>query len=397
MTDHVQTLGLSAARLRDGGAEWTAREIAQQPQLWADILRRTSGDAALREFLAPLLANPALRIVLTGAGTSSFIGECLAPALLRSGRHATAIASTDIVASPASTLPAREPMLVVHFARSGNSPESMAALELASQRVPGCAHLIVTCNAEGDLYRHTRVTPRTHALLLPEACNDQGFAMTSSFTGMLLAAGLALRLLPADGARVGRLAAFAAHLMTDGLPLFASLVRARFERVVFLGSNELKGLAREAALKMLELTDGRVVSLGETPLGFRHGPKTITDDSTLIVLFLSNAAHTRRYDLDLLSELRRDAVAGRVIALSGSPDATGHPDTLVLGVTGAEAQEGDTAFQDLELILPYVTFAQSLAVLRSLSLGLTPDRPNAAGTVSRVVQGVRIYPAPSTA
>jgi tagatose-6-phosphate ketose/aldose isomerase len=234
-------------------------------------------------------------------------------------------------------------------------------------------------------------------LLLPGACNDQGFAMTSSFTGMLLAAALALRLLPADAARIGHLSALASHVMADGLPLFAGLVRARFERVVFLGSNELKGLAREAALKMLELTDGRVVSLGETPLGFRHGPKTIANGSTLIVLFLSNAAHTRRYDLDLLAELRRDAVAGRVIALSGSSAANGHPDTLVLGATGAVARAPDASLQDLELILPYVVFAQSLAVLRSISLGLTPDRPNAAGTVSRVVQGVTIYPAPSGA
>jgi tagatose-6-phosphate ketose/aldose isomerase len=85
-------------------------------------------------------------------------------------------------------------------------------------------------------------------------------------------------------------------------------------------------------------------------------------------------------------ELRRDGVAGRVIALANAPGVAEHSDTLGLhdGAAGP--------LSDLELALPYAVFAQSLAMLRSLSLGLTPDSPNAAGTVSRVVQGVSLYP-----
>ena len=142
--------------------------------------------------------------------------------------------------------------------------------------------------------------------------------MTSSFTGMLLAAGSRCAVLPADGARIGRLAAFGCAVSTDGLPLFASLVRARFERVVFLGSQRAEGLAREAALKMLELTDGRVVSLGETPLGVpswtqdhhqrQHPGRGVPQQRCV----------RGRYDLDLLNELRRDASPG---ASSHSPDA----------------------------------------------------------------------------
>jgi tagatose-6-phosphate ketose/aldose isomerase len=307
---------------------------------------------------------------------------------------------------------------MVHFARSGNSPESVAALELGEHRVERCAHLIVTCNAEGNLYRRAGTMRNAYALLLPEASNDQSFAMTSSFTSMLLAAAGALRLMPTDGTRSARLSRLAVLVLTSWLPLITSLVRAQFERVVYLGSNELKGLAREAALKMLELTDGRVVSLAEAPLGFRHGPKTVVNGSTLVVVFLSNDAHTRRYDLDLLAELRRDCVAGRVIALS-SQAGDSHPDTVLLsdnGATDREHTDGNkaahgtvangfdvsaedpgmhqapAALSDLELCLPYVVFAQSLAMLRSLSLGLSPDRPNSAGTVNRVVQGVSIYP-----
>jgi tagatose-6-phosphate ketose/aldose isomerase len=387
VTEPMASLGLTAAQIAAGGAHWTAREIAQQPQLWHEITRRIASDRALADFLAPLLADPQLRVVLTGAGTSSFIGACLAPALAAGGPlRAEAIASTDIVAAPASFLTAGVPTIVVHFARSGNSPESVAALELAEGHVERCAHLVVTCNPEGALYRSAGAMRRSHAVLMPEECNDQSFAMTSSFTGMLLAAATALRVLPADdGARAARLARLGMQVLRSCGTLVAALTDPTFERVVYLGSNVLEGLAREAALKMLELTDGRVLTLANSPLGFRHGPKTSLSGATLVVVFLSNDDYTRRYDLDLLAELRREAVAGRVVAIAGRADVPQHDDTVVL--TAGEAMP-----TDLELCLPYAVFAQWLALRRSLSLGLSPDRPNAAGTVNRVVRGVSIYP-----
>jgi tagatose-6-phosphate ketose/aldose isomerase len=386
VSEPVEVLGLSTAKSKAGGAYWTAREIAQQPQLWREIAQLVAGDRALAGFLQQQRMDEPRRVVLSGAGTSSFIGECLAPAVAHQGwPRAEAIATTDIVASPGSLLVRRVPTLMVHFARSGNSPESVAAMELAEQSIDRCYHLVITCNGQGELYKRAGAMRCAYALLLPEASNDQSFAMTSSFTGMLLAAAVALQVLPADDARVARLAEAGTRVLDSCVPLLRSLVHARFERVVYLGSNELKGLAREAALKMLELTDGRVIAIADSPLGFRHGPKTILNGSTLVVAFLSNDAHARRYELDLLTELRRDAVAGRVIALAGRDGGGRHPDDLLLA-------PGVDTVSDLELCLPYVVFAQALGMLRSLSLGLSPDSPNAAGTVNRVVQGVSIYP-----
>ena len=378
---------LTAGEIEAAGAYWTAREIAQQPQLWPQIAQLISQDSALAGFLAQWEADARPRVVLTGAGTSSFIGKCLVPSLARRGGwpRAEAIATTDIVASPGSYLARHVPTLMVHFARSGNSPESVAAMDLAEQGIDRCYHLVVTCNGQGALFRRAGAMRRAHAVLLPAASNDQSFAMTSSFTGMLLAAAAALQVLPADDASIARLAGAGTHVLDSCVPLLRSLVQTRFERVVYLGSNELKGLAREAALKMLELTDGRVIAIADSQLGFRHGPKTILNGSTLVVAFLSNDAHARCYERDLLAELRRDAIAGRVIAVAGREDGGGHADTLVLG-------EDTAALTDLELCLPYAVFAQTLALLRSLSLGLTPDNPNAAGAVNRVVQGVSIYP-----
>jgi tagatose-6-phosphate ketose/aldose isomerase len=382
-------LGHPQAELEAAGGIWTAREISQQPVVWSAIEGLMSREAgALRAYLRPLLERRNLRIVLTGAGTSAFIGECLAPAL----RHSTqvrvdAVPTTDLVGSPDSWFDPNVPTLLVSFGRSGNSPESLAALTLADQCLPDCHHLVVTCNAEGQLYRHAQRLPNAHVILLPEESNDRGFAMTSSFTGMILAAALSFDLLPHD--RPEALSRWAADLLEAGLPRVMSLVREGFERVVYLGGQEFKGLAREAALKMLELSDGRIVALAETPLGFRHGPKTIVNGTTLVVMFLSNDQYGRQYELDLLRELRADGVAARVVALSAA-DADGTRDSESPLGKGLVVPAPKTA-SNLAMCFPYAVFAQMLAFLQSLALGLRPDTPNARGVVNRVVQGVSIY------
>jgi tagatose-6-phosphate ketose/aldose isomerase len=378
-------LGMSQDRLEKAGGYWTAREISQQPAIWPLIQGLTASDAAAsRAFLDPLMRRRDLRIVLTGAGTSAFVGECLAPALARkSGVAVDAVATTDLVGSPMSWLKPRVPTLLVSFARSGNSPESVAAVTLAEQCVQECHHLIFTCNAEGALHHLAKDARNSRMVLLPEATNDRGFAMTSSFSGMLLAAALAFDLIGADA--VARLARSAGEVLGGTLPLIDGLARERFERIVFLGSNALKGLAREAALKTLELSDGQVVAISDTPLGFRHGPKTIINGRSLVVVLLCNDPYTRRYEIDLLNELRADGVAARVLALTAQPmQDVRNRDDVALSGTAAEP--------DLALCLPYAVFAQSLAFMQSLALGLKPDVPNARGTVNRVVQGVTIYP-----
>ncbi|HEY2403192.1 MAG TPA: SIS domain-containing protein [Steroidobacteraceae bacterium] len=374
----MKYLGHPQAELEAAGGIWTAREISQQPAVWPKIHSQLNSHAAtLRAWLRPLLDRKDLRIVLTGAGTSAFIGETLAPALKQATRlRVEAIATTDLVGSPATWLDESAPTLLVSFARSGNSPESLAAVNLAEQLVRDRHHLIVTCNREGELYRRAQKLPNAHVLLLPEETDDRGFAMTSSFTGMVLAAALAFDALPQE--EVAAIAQWGAGVLDTRVPLIEELARAGFERVVYLGGQEFKGLAREAALKMLELSDGNMVALAETPLGFRHGPKTIVNGKTLVVMFLSNDPYARQYEADLLRELRADGVAGRVVALGAAEEGIS---------VGAPATASNLA-----LCFPYAVFAQTFAFLRSLSLGLRPDTPNARGVVNRVVQGVSIYP-----
>jgi tagatose-6-phosphate ketose/aldose isomerase len=376
-------LSPTEAALESRGGMWTAREIAQQPQMWLRVEKLLAAErASLHEFIAPIVDDPAGRIVLAGAGTSAFIGQCLQPALaMRLRCRVDAIPTTDIVSTPL-WLKSAGPTLLVSFARSGNSPESAATLDLAEQVLGNVRHVVVTCNKDGELASRARKMRNARLVLLPEATNDRGFAMTSSFTCMLLAAALLFdAILPATVARLAR----SAEVLLQQMPACAQqLVASRFERVVYLGSNELRGLAHEAALKLLELTDGRIATLAESTLGFRHGPKSMVDRNTLVVVMLSNAAYTRAYDMDLLEELRRDGRAGGILALSGRTDGQLPGEHLLFaGVDGAS---------DLELSLLHVIVAQCYALAESLARGLRPDVPNTTGVVNRVVQGVTIYP-----
>ena len=363
------------------GGELTAREIAQQPDVWLDIAALVDRERArLGAFLAPALANPRIRVVLTGAGTSSYIGACLAPTLAQHlGQRVEAVATTDLVSGPHLYLQRDVPTLLVSFARSGGSPESVAAIDVAQLALDEVHHLVITCNAAGLLATQMAGVANACVLVLPDSTNDRGFAMTSSFTSMVLAAALMFGVIARE--RVASLA----RACATALPLLQAsagdLAARHFERAVFLGSNGLQALAAEAALKMLELTDGRIVALAQSALGFRHGPKTVVNDRTLVIVFVSNDPYTRAYDLDLLEELRREARAGAIVAVGAG--AMGDARLELAGMSDAS---------DLELALVDVVFAQCLGLRQSLQFGLTPDNPNVAGVVSRVVKGVRIHP-----
>ena len=379
-------LQLDETALDGAGALWTAREIAQQPASWRrtqDLLRQQA--SLIAGFLTPLLARPDLRIILTGAGSSAFIGECLAPLLLQQlDRRVEAIATTDLLSGPRQYFQHDVPTLLVSFGRSGGSPESVAVVALAEQMLRECHQLVITCNEHGDLYQRCRERPNSLAILLPAETHDRGFAMTSSFTSMMLAAWMAFGGADDGTPEVALIARAAEDVIDQHNPTLRELAAKSYSRVVYLGSNGFKALACEAALKLLELTDGKVIAAFDSPLGFRHGPKTIVTRDTLIFVFISNDPYTRRYDLDLLSELRSDALAARVIAITAQVhDAVTQSEYLhVQQLT--RAGDGDLYF-------PYIVCGQLYAFHRSLSLGNKPDLPSNSGTVNRVVRGVTIH------
>ncbi|WP_434356097.1 SIS domain-containing protein [Parasalinivibrio latis] len=378
--------GYDSEWLAQHGAAHTAQEIAQQPALWRKLsLALQAREADDEAFLKPLFALPGLRVVLTGAGTSAYAGEAIAPWLSSQGLDARAVATTDIVSNPLEYLNPEMPTLLVSFARSGNSPESVAAVAVADQLVKNVWHLILTCNEEGELYRYAQQSDRACCHLMPEGSNDKSFAMTSSYSCMTLAAITLLGRLPRAVAvqQVEQVAS----IVEEGMPKWAdkvnTLAEMDYQRLVILGSGGLAGVAREASLKSLELSAGRVVTAFESSLGFRHGPKFLIDGKTLVVQFFSSDEYTQQYDLDMFREIHANGMTLSHLALvPGS----------VSGLEGESVAVAGEQLADIWLSFPYVVFAQMLAMTKSLQLGLTPDNPCPTGEVNRVVQGVTIYP-----
>ena len=370
---------------RLGGAH-TAEEIAQQPALWralADLLEQTRDD--LDAFLGDALQQPQQRVIFTGAGSSGFIAEMVAdqinaqwPAKVR------AVHTTSLLTHPELYLQADCPTLLVSFGRSGSSPESVAVVDLVRSTVKHARFLHITCNADGALARSGAGHEDTFSLLMPPQSCDRAFAMTSSLSCMLLAALSVFDQAPWPQrlAQLGRLAGHGEQALQQWDTALAALAQQPYTRVIYLGSGPLEAAAREAALKVLELTAGRVLALANTPLGFRHGPKSTLDGETLVVVLRSAQPLARRYEQDLLAELRTDAIAGKVISV---------------GPSGADSAEDDFLLDASELpdawLAPlWLLMAQGYALRRSAAMGLTPDNPFPDGTVNRVVQGVTIHP-----
>ncbi len=341
----------------------TFREILAQPAIWRDW-GATLAVADLRAWIA---ATGTEEVWFCGAGTSAYIGDILAAGLEgQPGPRFRSAPTTDIVARPRAYLTGA-PKLVVSFGRSGNSTESIGLLDALDALAPTWPRLNITCNAVSALARD----PKAKVIALPEATHDQGFAMTSSFSTMLLtAAALFDTALPASQT-ARRFAALADALQTL-LPHFTAhaATTRRPQRAVFLGSGPLAFAAREAALKVMELAAGQIPALWDSTLGFRHGPKSFTVGETDLWLFRSLDPHTRAYDEDLLAELR-----------------TQFPHSII------SAPEIQLPNSDLWSAPLYVALAQLLAVTWSDALGLNVDDPFAGqGTLTRVVAGVKLHP-----
>ena len=291
-------LGLEISKLEDCSGLNTAKEIIQQPDTWRESVKNLiKNKIEIKSFIDSFLSKKEFRIILTGAGTSAFAGEVCEPYLTSLlNKRVEAIATTDLVASPKSYFIKGMPTLLISFARSGNSPESVHAVNLASQLVDDLYQIVITCNENGKLAKNTVNDEKSLLLLMPPQTNDLGFAMTSSFTTMVLNAMAVFNIdnIENFSSDVDKLSNSVNDFIENNIEKVTSLSNEDFERIVYLGSSTSKGIARESALKVLELTAGKVNASYDTPLGFRHGPKSVVDDKTVSVIYISNDEYTRK-------------------------------------------------------------------------------------------------------
>lgn len=384
---------LSEQDLEKNKAVNTATEIYQQPAVWQEMIDTLLENTdSTRGFIKSIYEkHDSVRVIFTGAGTSAFAGDTLVPELKRQNQgeiQFESIATTDLVSNPTEFLYKKTPTILVSFARSGNSPESVAAVSLGQEIVDDFYQVNVTCNKDGKLAVNSKDDKKSLTILTPEKAHDQAMAMTSSFTSMIIAAYFLFSPKDFTKATLEHVISNADHLVESIGDELDEIVNIDFERIVYLGSGLLSQLSHEAALKMLELTAGEVVAVHESSLGFRHGPKSILNDKSAVVLFMSQDPYTRKYDMDILREVAADESDLKVIVITDKADN----EIKKLADWAIEVNTDDTQFDnDFELALLYVVFAQALAMKKSIQLDITPDSPSPTGRINRVVQGVTIY------
>lgn len=388
-------LDLSEQEKLERGLEHTPREIWHQPATWAKTYQRCLESA--HDVKAFVRASGIGRgsassptVYLVGAGTSDYTGRALAPLLRQEWNcDVWAIPSTTMLTEFQQFHQAGRDYLWISFSRSGDSPEGVALLERALKSHREIRHIVVTCNQQGAMAQLcARHSDNALALLLDEEVNDRGLAMTSSFTNMLLAGQCIANAegLPAFGDTVARLSEIGRQFLPTAAEVAASITSLGCIRACFVGSGALRAVADECALKVVELSGGRVTTLAETPLGLRHGPMSSVDNQTVLVAFLSSEARRRGYELDLLREIDRKRL-GRVrtvISALDVADATGAAD-FYLSLNGAGS------LPDVYRPVLDVMLGQLMGLFASMRCGLKPDQPSPDGTITRVVQPIKLY------
>jgi tagatose-6-phosphate ketose/aldose isomerase len=357
----------------------TLREICQQPWTWLQTSERM---IASRENLIQITKDMR-SVTLTGSGSSQYAAECVHFAIQNSlGMRIASVSGGDLLIYGGKVLPPERPGLLISLARSGDSPESRGAIEFLLNSEPKLRHIVVTCNEQGSLAKEWRDNAKVHVITLPKETNDQSLVMTSSFTNLLLATRFMSMLeKPDEYLRLCKaLSAIAKELIATNFDVLAETAKTNFERVVFLGSGARFGASREAALKMLEMTAGRVATLCETYLGFRHGPMSYVQEKTLIVCFLSSDSVLRAYELDLLQELdRKNLGLAKLIVGEEIPRSALRKEDIAIDCPGL-AELGDEEAAAIDVVV-----AQLLGFFRCLKEGLRPDSPSEEGIIQRVV------------
>lgn len=372
---------------------FTATEINQQPATWRKTIKQVEDHKEeIKAFIENVTKHHDFDIILTGAGTSEFVGNAIFTYVSQKTNFKTkSYATTDIVSSPENYLSQNKPTLLISYGRSGNSPESVGAVEVADEVCgKNVYHLFITCNHEGALSKAAQTRDNAYAINLTPETHDQSFAMTSSFSNMMLATLLCFSLDNYDEvkAELEDIITTGEKMLANKWEFFKNIVEDyNFNRIVYLGANCLKGIAQESQLKILELTAGKVATMYDSPMGFRHGPKSIINDDTLTVIYLSDNPYTRQYEVDLIKEMSPQRKGNKLVAVMNKMDEE------VAGLVDyAFAFELEKEHENAFLGFDYIMAAQVLALFKSLSYNITPDNPCPTGEVNRVVKGVILHP-----
>ncbi|HEX3105576.1 MAG TPA: SIS domain-containing protein [Terriglobales bacterium] len=375
------------------GLVHTPGEIAHQPDTWTRTFELfLSQRESIQKFLstAGVTGGGTSEVIvyLVGAGTSDYTGRAISCLLQQKWQcEVIAVPSTDLLTHmDQMILPGRK-YLWISFSRSGDSSEGVAVLEKARERYSDIYHIVISCNPDGRMLKDSAGDPKTLGICMIDEANDRGLAMTSSFSNMVIFGQCLAHLNAIDVYEtvLRKLVAAGKSLLPRAADCAASVAKQGYTKACFVGSGTLREVARESALKVLEMTAGKTLTMTESALGLRHGPMAALDDQSLFVCFLSGDKRVQGYERDLLREIGTKKIARRRVVVGGSElttDSYAEDYLAPAGVIGI----ADEYRAPVDVI-----FGQLLGLFSSIQWKLMPDSPSPGGVITRVVEKVNIY------
>jgi glucosamine--fructose-6-phosphate aminotransferase (isomerizing) len=196
--------------------------------------------------------------------------------------------------------------------------------------------------------------------------------MTSSFTGMLLGLQYLAGTLAKDDAFLFALRTLPAELerlLATYAPKVQKFAELDVQDVAFLGQGALYPIASETALKVME-SSSTYAQYFHT-LEFRHGPKSIVDQHTLVGALVSETGY--EMEISVLRDMKKLGAHTLAVVNTASEDLPNFADLII---------ELNLSVPELARIAVYVVWGQLLGSHRGLKKGLNPDHPR---NLSRVV------------
>jgi glucosamine--fructose-6-phosphate aminotransferase (isomerizing) len=355
-------MAISNARLRQSE---TWKEIFSQGQVWQTIFEEMSQSASVEKILAT--RDKAKGWIFVGCGSSFYLAEAAANSWsLLTGQRARALPASEVLLFPQLIQPDIVEPQAVLISRSGKTSETVRAAKVLSREL-GVPTFAMTCARGSEL---EQICDSAIAL---DTADEKSMVMTRSFTSMLLS----LQFLAGRWAGntqfvrdLERMAEhFAPRIQSMAEVIEAFVEKGSLEDYVFLGQGPLHGIAREAALKVMEMSCS--YSQFFHALEFRHGPKAIVSQGTCLMFFLSEAG--RESEKEVLAEMKE--LGGVTIAVCNRADDS---------VRSASDLAIEVGFDGKELVLlaPYTVVGQLLGLFTGAQKGLDADQPK---NLTRVV------------
>jgi tagatose-6-phosphate ketose/aldose isomerase len=334
-----------------------------------------------------------LKIYLVGAGSSAKAASLVENYITRiTGKKVYSISSTNLITQFENYVADDGPVLLVSFGSSGNTTEGLEAVELFREKSGRLYQMLIICSDEGEIIKKYSKEEGVLYVPIPEGTKGMSTAATGEFTLLVQYALMLFDIKKFDyyAEMFNNAAEDAKYFFERDIYKVHAIANKRYDAIAALGSNALTPLASEMCLKISELSSGLQSTQFHPVLEFRHGPKLVMNSRSLISFFISSDPHTMKYEIDMLGECSHNKRNSTIVAVSMNYNEEIDENCDYYFYFN---RNGFRYMDDSHIIFQYALYLQSFAILKSVDLGVAPDKLDKTGEgfVNKVAQGVRIY------